>query len=125
MTLGSFSGTLMPRSTASSKLPPARKTSAARSFAGLPCAHVERNTAFASLGRATSEDSATLKSADPKAVAPATDFMKSRRSTGSIWTPRQIRNQESGVRIKTLFVLDSPHVRLLLSNQSLGFSPDF
>src|SRR5437773_206649 len=91
--LGSFSGTLMPFSIESRRLAPALKTSAARSFAGLPCSQVERNTG--------PPDSAacTLKSPPASAAAPATVLIKLRRSTESMRPPLlQIRNQKLEIR---------------------------
>src|SRR5881628_1290183 len=89
MTLGSFSGTLMPFSMASRRLAPDLKTSAARSFAGLPCSQVERNTG--------PPDSAARASKSPaaSAAAPATVLIKLRRSTESMGPPPlKIRNQK-------------------------------
>src|SRR5207302_11090057 len=86
----------MPRSTASSKLPPERKTSDARSTAGLPCAQVARNTGPVSSGDAAPEDPGDVISPVPSAAAPAIDFMKFRRSTGSIFSLKlEIRSQKS------------------------------
>src|SRR5437899_10800616 len=93
MTLGSFSGTLMPFSMESRRLAPDLKTSAARSFAGLPCSQVERNTG--------APDSAARASKSPaaNAAAPATVLIKLRRSTESMGPPPlKIRNQKLEIR---------------------------
>src|SRR5579885_2142356 len=79
----------MPLSTASSKLPPLRKTSAARSLAFLPHSQVVRNTG------PDDEAAALGKSAAATAAVPATVFMNSRRSTGSIVSAPQARNSRT------------------------------
>src|SRR6266568_7254315 len=90
--LASFSGTLMPFSMESRRLAPDLKTSAARSFAGLPCSQVERNTGPPDSARA-------LKSPADTAAAPATVLIKLRRSTESMRPPPlQIRNQKLEIR---------------------------
>src|SRR6266568_1566690 len=110
--LGSFSGTLMPFSMESRRLAPDLKTSAARSFAGLPCSQVERNTG--------PPDSAAraLKSPAASAPAPATVLMKLRRSTESMRPPPlQIRNQKSETRNQKL---EARRQKLAIRNHKTG-----